>query len=257
MQDAKTQEKLKELKPRQERIQRLEKSQSSANISFSGDLLLSARIMLKLAFKDRKGNLNPPQNNHQSKHSIGSILLLVAGLESWFNEAFAHLSLYDSKFRQEGNFTAIEKYEYIYNSYPNAKELNNEQQLKFSRIKDNLKIVFEVRNEIAHAMPLATVTQLNLPPYFMSLHEKGLLITTGKPTSDYALHQKIRSYALAYWCWIVVNDAVSLLVKHIEPDKILSWTAQNFSVYSKIACPPENLKKYDAGKWRGKRLNFV
>lgn len=215
--------------------------------------------MLEHSLKDRKGNDNPPQNNHQSKHSIGSILLLIAGFESWLNEALVHLSYYDPQFRQKGNNTAIKKYEDIYNLeispyFPseNVKKLDAEQKLRFNEIKENLEIVFEVRNEIAHAMPRPTGCQWDVPPHLMALQEKGLLITRGDPKSDYSLYQKLRSYALCYWCWEIVNSAVSLVIKRLEPDQVLAWTAQNFSMYKNIACPPEELLRYDLGKWRRK-----
>ncbi len=133
------------VKHRQERIQRLEKPQSGVSASFSADILLGARIMLEHALKDRRGNQNPPQNNHQSKHCIGSILLLVAGLESWLNEALAYLSKYDPQFRQKGNLKAIEKYECIYHwdvsrYFPSidVTKLDEEQQFKFNEIKERM-----------------------------------------------------------------------------------------------------------------------
>ena len=102
------------------------------------------------------------------------------------------------------------------------------------------EIVVEVRNEIVHPMPFPTGTQWNVPNNLFPLHEMGLLISTGKPDSDYTFSDKVRSYALGYWCWEVVETCVTLLVEHLKPDQQVSWTAQNFSAYKNI-CHPNDL----------------
>ena len=237
---------------RKNRSQRLENPQSGISVSFSADILLAAQIMLGLALEDRKDNRNPPQNNHQSKHSIGSILLLIAGFESWLNESLAYLSAqYESKLRERGKDGTLGKYKYLceWCISPHTSPIN---QKEFDKIEKNLYIALEVRNEIAHAMPLPTGYSWDLPPELIGLHTAGLLITTGNEKSDYSLPQKLRSYALAYWCWEVVNNAIEFIIKQLKPDINLAWTAQNFSAYKELVCSPEDLAKYDAGEWHPK-----
>ncbi|MEW6684072.1 MAG: hypothetical protein AB1451_14330 [Nitrospirota bacterium] len=232
------------------RIKRLANPGGGTGISFSADLLLAAKLMLEYSLEDRKDNATPPLDNHMSKHSIGSIVLLIAGLESWLNEALAHLSTYDPTLRTRGKDTLLTKYKYLCSwdgagriALTDIATLARAHCLNLSQINDDLKLVIEVRNEIVHPMPFGTGSPWNVPNDFLRLHHMGLLMTTGKPDEDYAFNAKLRSYALAYWCWEVTETAVSLLVKHFEPDQLVAWTAPNFSQYKSL-CPPKDLANY-------------
>ena len=121
--------------------------------------------------------------------------------------------------------------------------ITRRQGLNFDDIFTNMDLVVEVRNEIVHAVPVPMGTPWNVPARLLPLHEIGVLMTTGRAEADYTLHGKFRSYALAYWCWEQIDIAAGLLVKHVEPDQVLAWTAQNFSVY-KAVCPPKELVNF-------------
>ena len=108
-------------------------------------------------------------------------------------------------------------------------------------------LIIEVRNEIVHPVPFGTGMPWNVPGDLLELHEKGILMTTGKHDAEYSFNDKIRSYALAYWSWEVIESAVALVIEHVEADQVISWTAQNFSQYRSI-CPPKDLPGYDASQ---------
>ena len=235
-----------------DRIDRFVNPKSGPSGSFSSDLLLIGRKLLEDSLLDRKNNLNTPPNNHMSKHSVGSIVLLVAGFECWLNEAIDYLSSYDPKMRAYVELPVLRKYESLCNwngtdRFPltNVRVIDRQQGLNFEDILTKLPLVVEVRNEIVHAVPVPTGTPWNLPPKLLPLHEMGVLMTTGKAEADYTLHDKFRSYALAYWCWEQIDTAVSLLVNHVEPDQVLAWTAQNFSASYRAVCPPKELASHN------------
>ncbi len=232
---------------KRDRIERLVNLKSGPWGSFSADLLLTAKLLLAASVEDRKGNADPPASNHMSKHVVGSIVLLAAGFESWLNETLYHLSIYDSDLAMLGKDSLLEKYKKVCAwdgagrmSLTDVVTLAQAQGLDLNQSTRNLKLVVEVRNEIVHPMPFATGTQWNVPNNLVPLHETGLLISTEKPDSDYTFSDKVRSYALGYWCWEVVETCVHLLVEHLKPDQQASWTAQNFSAYKDI-CPPKDL----------------
>ena len=233
---------------RVERENRLVNPKSGPWGSFSTDLLLTAKLMLASSVEDRKGNADPPPCNHMSKHIVGSTVLLIAGLESWLHETIAHLSTtYDPPLRQLSKVPLLEKYKELcawggagHISLTDVEILAQAQGLDFNRTTDNLKLVIEVRNEIVHPMPLPLGTPSNVPTNLLPLHEMGLLISTGQPNSDFAFSDKLRSYALGYWCWEVVETCVHLIVEHLKPDQQVAWTAPNFSGYKDL-CAPKDL----------------
>lgn len=231
---------------RPDREDRLVNPKRGAWGSFSVDLLLTAKLMLAASLEDRIGNADPPAGNHMSKHVVGSTVLLIAGFESWINETLAHLSTYDPSLRELGNASLLKKYRGSCawsggGSIPltDVATLAQAQGLDFDQTTRNLELVIEVRNEIVHPMPFPTGTQWNVPGNLLPLHEMGLLISTGQPNSDYLFSDKLRSYALGYWCWEVVDTCAYLLVEHLRPDQHAAWTAQNFSAYRDLRSPKD------------------
>ena len=242
----------KKYEGKEERIARLSNPNPGPSGSFSSDLLLTANLMLRASLEDRKGNANPPLNNHMSKHVVGSIVLLISGFESWLNEALAHLANYDSSLRQRGGDALLKKYANLCRwdgagslSLANIETIAQMQSISFEQIIKDLALVIEVRHEIVHPMPLSTGTPWNIPENFLPLHRAGILISKGHPNDDYLFTDKLRSYALAYWCWEVVQSCVSLLVEHLKPDQCVAWTASSFSAHNAL-CAPKDLSTYEA-----------
>ena len=233
---------------KRERESRLVNPKSGSWGSFSTDLLLTAKLMLEASIEDRKGNSNPPPKNHMSKHVVGSTVLLFAGLESWLHETIAQLSMHDPALLQLVKASSlIKKYESLcaWNGVSptpltDIGILAQEQGLDFKKATDNLRLAIEVRNEIVHPVPLPPGTQNNVPTDLLPLHEMGLLMSTEAPNHDFTFGDKLRSYALGYWCWEVVDTCVHLLVEHLKPDQQVDWTAQNFSSYKDL-CAPKDL----------------
>ncbi|MGH9878255.1 MAG: hypothetical protein ACRD5H_11505, partial [Nitrososphaerales archaeon] len=204
--------------------------------------LLTARLLLKASLEDRNDNINPPKNNHMSKHVVGSIVLLIAGFESWVNEVLSHLSIYDPSLRKLGKDSLVKKYRKLcawdgagHMSLADVANLAQVKGLDLDQVIRDLELVIEVRHEIVHPMPFPTGTQWNVPSNLLRLHQMGLLISTGQSDSDYTFCDKLRSYALGYWCWEVVETCADLLVEHLKPDQQAAWTARNFSAYKDFA----------------------
>ena len=242
---------MKKYEGKEERIARLSNPNPGPSGTFSSDLLLTAHLMLQASLEDRKGNANPPLNNHMSKHVVGSIVLLISGFESWLNEALAHLANnYDSLLRLRGKDALLKKYQGLCGwdgtgHFPlaNIETVAQMRSISFEQIIKDLALVIEVRHEIVHPMPLSTGTPWNIPENFLPLHRAGILISKGHPDDDYLFIDKLRSYALAYWCWEVVQSCVSLLVEHLKPDQYVAWTAPNFFAH-KALCAPKDLSTY-------------
>ena len=244
---------MKKYEGKEERIARLSNPNPGPSGTFSSDLLLTAHLMLQASLEDRKGNANPPLNNHMSKHVVGSIVLLISGFESWLNEALAHLANnYDPSLRQRGGDALCKKYKNLCYwdgagrlSLAKVETEAQAQGISFERIIQDLALVIEVRHEIVHPMPLSTGTPWNIPEKFLPLHRDGILISNGHPDADYLFIDKLRSYALVYWCWERIQICVSLLVEHLKPDQVVAWTAPNFSAH-KTLCAPKDLFIYEA-----------
>src|SRR5712692_1342348 len=87
-------------KARDERAARFQVVKSGSWRGLSPHLLHCAFDELQDALDDRlipESYIEP--DNHSSDHSLGSLLLLVAGFESWLNESMATLFFTDSKAR--------------------------------------------------------------------------------------------------------------------------------------------------------------
>ena len=212
--------------------------------------------MLTESLHERKNNFNPPANNHMSTYALGSIVFVVAGFESWLNEAINHLSRnYDTNLRTVkigktniGNCSPRDKLSHLC-KWNGAGRIVVRDHLDsaIQSMEKNFDLIIEVRNEIVHPVPFGIGMPWNVPGDLLELHEKGILMTTGKHDAEYSFNDKIRSYALAYWSWEVIESAVALVVEHVETDQVIGWTAQNFSQYRSI-CPPKDLPGYDASQ---------
>jgi hypothetical protein len=203
-------------------------------MSISAELVHCACVELLMALEDRlrPGWYREP-NNHSSSHCLGGVLLLVAGLEAWLNESVPVLFMADKSDRVVALHPVLRKY------YEIAKRANGAEV----PLNQELEMLVDVRNEIAHYLPYRTTEQDKVPRRFAELQRRGLFITTRDP--DWHFTQKLSSYRLAYWAFSTVEAAVKALLMALGPTmNRVSFTAENFYDYRSIR-PPEELADYD------------
>ncbi len=189
-----------------------------------------------MALDDRQGPVFRLPTNHHSPHAIGSIVLLVSGLEAWLNEAISTLSIWDYDLRP----LAFEPIEVKYYRLP--------KQFSGSTIppRTELDLVNELRHELVHYLPRTITEEGNVPSWFVELHRRRLFLTSQHGDIDFVLGQKLASYRLAYWAWESVAGAVADLLEALGPKaELLRWTASNFGRFRQLTSPCE-LATYDA-----------
>lgn len=207
-----------------------------AFVSLSSDLLLCALSELKQALDDRRRPVVRMSRNHYSPHALGSIVLLVAGLEAWLNETILSYGFTDKQFKSLAFDSVKNKY------YEIPKRVT---KTMITRHHD-LELVINLRNEIAHYLPRIILEEGNVPSWFLGLQRRGLFIKPSHGRVDFLLGQKLASYRLAYWAWRTIEKAVEDLLDALSSEGELGrWTANNFRHYRKV-CPPNKLIDYDA-----------
>ena len=81
-------------------------------------------------------------------------------------------------------------------------------------ILEDLKILVELRNEIIHPAHMATGTPDNWPETLRAFKQRGLLSSTGDPTSDYLMLEQMKSLRLLDWASTVVGRLRSIVLRH-------------------------------------------
>ena len=71
---------------KKERIKEALNPEGGSASSLSGELVACAFYELRAALAEGHGPVYVTTNNHSSRHSLASIILLVAGFEAWLNE---------------------------------------------------------------------------------------------------------------------------------------------------------------------------
>jgi len=200
-------------------------------------LLACAESELRDALGDRGPGVAMSSDNHWSPHGSASILLLVAGLEAWLNESTLPLEARCPGLRQEAKQTVTEKYQRI------PKRVAGRSPV----VSEELALVLTVRHEIAHFLPMTV--EGGVPEWLSDLQSRGLFITSPRADADYDFAAKLGSYALAYWAWETVSQAVADFLQALGPldlqAKALRLSAENFEGYRSL-CGPNRLAECDA-----------
>ena len=210
--------------------------QTGSISTLSSGLLVCAESELRDALADRGPGKAHTADNHWSPHSVGSILLLIAGLEPWLNESTLLLEPYSPGLRKLADKRVAQKYQ----------EIPMAVTGRSPAVTQELSLVLKVRDEIAHFLPITV--RGGVPDWLTELQARGLLITSPDPEVDYDFAVKLASYALAYWAWESVSQAVVYFVDAVGPHaKALRASTVNFEGFRSV-CPPSRLADYDAGK---------
>jgi hypothetical protein len=213
--------------------------------SLSSSLLTCAESELRDALADRRPGKAHTGDNHWSPHSVGSILLLIAGFEAWLNESTLLLAPRCGCLREKANLPLRDKY----------REIPEAVTGKSPGVSRDLALLLTVRNEIAHFLPI--IVEHNVPGWLSELQSRGLFLTSATRKPDYDFATKLGSYALAYWAWETVSRAVADFLEALRPlgpeasvppdptIKGLGLSAQNFEGFRSL-CHPNRLAEYDA-----------
>lgn len=171
-----------------------------------------------LAFADRSKSKDH-STTHYTMHAPACIVLLTTSLDAWINETL-------SRMRFGGEDPA-----------PIAREPTPKKCRSFldhfgaahpPSLVD-LDLAFEVRDEIVHYLPRGLPATRNLPPWLAALEQRNLLLSTRIEQIEYGLSDRLCSYALAYWVWVVVADAAVVLESAIpETRRFLARPSSNF-----------------------------
>jgi hypothetical protein len=214
-------------------------------------LLKSALVLLDAALHERRGDVTRLQENHYSWHAVGSIALLIEGLEAWLNERI--WSLYSSA-EPDILKLADKPIKQKYCQVP--------QRIKGveMRLGADLDMVIDVRNEIAHFLPRIIeegpkITR-HVPPWLEELYQRQLfLIVPERKVKevereggriDVPLQQLLCSYRLAYWAWETVAEAVAGFVEVLGEADPVGYSVPAFERYKTVVFPPGRLHEYDA-----------
>jgi hypothetical protein len=221
---------------RKQRHATFQAPQSGSISGLSWVLLACGESELRDALADRGPGVAKTPDNHWSPHSSASILLLVAGLEAWLNESTLLLEPYSPDLRKLANESVAQKYQQI----PMAVAGRS------PAVSQELSLVLKVRDEIAHFLPI--IVRGGVPEWLTELQARGLLITSPQGEVDYDFAVKLASYALAYWAWETVSQAVEHFLDAVGPQsEPLRASSVNFEGFRSV-CAPSRFADYDAGK---------
>lgn len=212
-------------------------------------LLQCAFEELVAALNDRKRGALRDRDDHLTEHAVGSIALLVDGLEAWLNHVIflssSHTEIADGENPREMAFgTTKEKYAAL------SKHITGTKM----SIPQSLDLTIEVRNQIVHHLPRKRMAGgSSVPSWFDGLESKGLFTTSKRiqpDLSDFGFGQKLQSYSLAYWAWESVDESITKLITP-WPSYVGGWIkdtgTENFYFERyKSVCPPKSLPQLDA-----------
>ena len=205
--------------------------------NLSASLLACAESELSDALADRGPGKAHTVDNHWSPHSVGSILVLIAGFEAWLNESTLLLEHCCAGLREKANSSVREKY----------REIPKAITGKSASVSRDLDLLLTVRDEVAHFLPMTV--EGGVPEWLSDLQSRGLFITSPRADADYDFGAKLASYALAYWAWETVSQAVADFLQALGPldpqAKALRLSAENFEGYRSL-CGPNRLAECDA-----------
>ena len=236
------------MKMREVRHGQYREPQTGSTSTLSTSLLVCAESELRQALADRGPGKASTPDNHWSPHSVGSILLLIAGLEAWLNESTLLLEHRCAGLREQAALPIREKYCGI----PGAVTGSS------ITVSVELDLLLRVRNEVAHFLPITV--RGSVPWWLSDLQARGRFITSPETDADYDFAVKLASYALAHWGWDTVSQTVVDFITALgEKGESLRHTSVNFEGYRSV-CRPDRLVVHDsteASLWNRLRRRFA
>jgi hypothetical protein len=190
------------------------------------DLLESAQSLLA----PMMGTLVAPQ---VTRDGPGAILLLVSALDVTLNELIVHELAFsepnDQKVQAVLEKSIVGKVDYL--------------AIRWSATwanREDIRLLSEVRNEIARHFPRPGRARHNYPDWYVALSSRKLLIRN-KEELDFDLEQKLWSYPLLYGAC----EATAICVQSLLSSAIGHWPSMmqfivvNFDFYKKLPQPSQ------------------
>jgi hypothetical protein len=209
-------------------------------------LLFCSHTLLLQSLAERHRKVARIPDNHYSHNAVGSIILLVDGLEAWLNKSIWYLS---DRVEDTENFfklanTGIKQ---KYHAVP--------KQVAGTVIptQPNFEMVLDVRHEISHFLPRIIEEEpapaRHVPSWLSPLFEQRIFFIPYEreipDDVDLTLSTLLCSYKLAYWSWQIVEEAVETYCEALKDDPVAGMISKdNFDLY-KSTCHPDNLPAYD------------
>lgn len=215
-----------------------------------------AHTLLNQALYERR-HASRDLDNHYAPHAVGSIILVMNGLEAWFNELILRLSMSASvSVIDLADTPIVDKY------YTLPRRMAG---VEIPQHPD-LETVIDLRNEIAHYLPrvidrdqlppedepisLEEVIyhrERYIPPRLKRLARQGLLWPSKSRwvgRTEVSLSTQLCSYRLAYWTWETLDEAMTVFLKALENIVMFKGGYPTFKRYESV-CPPSKLPEYD------------
>jgi hypothetical protein len=157
-------------------------------------LIECGQATLERSLKDRHQEVMRNAHNHYSPNAVGAFMLAVSAWEATMNELLAFWHSFGREDHREraalGPFPKFLLMTGVAEEDPFATEF---------------RMLTRMRNELAHFLPGGA----EVPEDYAPLEARGLFIrTTHGPKVDFQFCQKLSSYALAYWAWVMCHEAL-------------------------------------------------
>lgn len=218
---------------RKQRISEFLESKEGTSVSFSGELLQSARCLLINSLQDRRIENWREAGNHYSVYAPGVIVMVAISFEAWLNEVIGghRTRLSSERIKELVSMPVCDRYR-------NTAALN--VSTGALEPPEDLRLLIAVRDEIVHALPYvqSVASKKTVPNRLSQLATKGLFIDAASPFGDFLLSQKLCSYALAYWGCQTAQFAAGALAATLTHNPAKS-TATNFEFYRQMPGPSD------------------
>lgn len=211
-------------------------------ITSSDRLVGSATSLLILSLEDRHGGVMKTNTNHYSPHALAAISMLHSAFDAWVTEQIAIPPVYP---RTLADKQLLERYQNLCRLVASQED--------WQQIWDKLDLVIAVRNEIEHFLPRKVLAADGLPAWLAPLARENVLAASMWPPTlpdgtrlQHSLGEQLKTYALAYWAFDVVEEAVLALQPHLVNALPLEISAAvNFTHFHSV-CLPARLTEHDA-----------
>ena len=159
-------------------------------------------------------------------------MLISTAFDQWLNESALTLDV-----RYKGLREIAARHDTIL-KYQKFAELISGKDFVISQ---DLRMAWDVRNEIVHWLPRKAADGTNWPEWLTTLQERGLVLSTLLPDGGDAtdLATKFHSYSLALWVWRVFASAADeFLAQFPSEDEvergIIEWSVKGFRSYERL-----------------------
>ena len=180
-------------------------------IGHSGVWGSSSQDFIRLAYLlfEKSAEYAKSIDGNCSIYSLAGIPILFSALRCLLIEANA--GIYCSEYNQ-GILDKLAK-------SPNDISIFIEIYEPIQKLREDIEILYEIRNEIIHPSHKPVGSPNNTPDYLNSLRERRLLQSTNKEDCDYIWLSQLQSHRLFFWAFETIESAARhILSSHNNQD---------------------------------------